>query len=88
VKFLRRLVTLPIRFYQRFISPWTPAMCRFQPTCSQYGVEAIHHHGVFKGGALALWRILRCHPFSKGGWDPVPGAVDEGCEDEGTRGEN
>ena len=70
---LRRLVTWPIRVYQRWISPWTPAMCRFRPTCSQYAVEAVHHHGVLKGLALGTWRLLRCNPFTKGGWDPVPG---------------
>lgn len=46
--------------------------CRFNPTCSQYAIEAIEVHGIFKGCLLAIWRILRCNPFSKGGWDPVP----------------
>lgn len=73
MKLLRLLAVAPIRFYQRWISPWTPAMCRFRPTCSQYAVEAVSHHGLFKGGFLALWRILRCNPLCKGGWDPVPG---------------
>ena len=49
-----------------------PPSCRFQPTCSQYAIEAIQKHGALKGGALAFWRILRCNPFSKGGYDPVP----------------
>lgn len=61
-----------IRFYQRFISPLFPPTCRYQPTCSQYGVEAIQYHGAIKGGWLTLKRILRCHPFHKGGFDPVP----------------
>jgi putative membrane protein insertion efficiency factor len=74
VKFLRRLATLPIRFYRRFLSPWKPPMCRFSPTCSQYAVEAIERHGILRGGALATWRILRCHPFCEGGHDPVPPA--------------
>ena len=66
------LLTLPIRFYRRFITPWTPATCRFRPTCSAYAQEALEVHGALKGALLALWRILRCQPFSKPGWDPVP----------------
>ena len=66
------LLTLPIRFYRRFITPWTPATCRFRPTCSAYTQEALEVHGALKGTLLALWRILRCQPFSKPGWDPVP----------------
>lgn len=69
---LRRLATLPVRLYQRFLSPLKPAMCRFSPTCSQYAVEAVERHGILRGGAYAVWRILRCHPFCKGGYDPVP----------------
>ncbi len=69
---LRWLVVLPIRLYQGCISRWTPATCRFKPTCSQYAVEAIEGRGVIVGFFLATWRILRCHPFSEGGWDPVP----------------
>ncbi len=62
-----------IRFYQRNISPAFPARCRFRPTCSAYAVEAISKYGVWKGGCLALRRILRCHPFYKGDiFDPVP----------------
>lgn len=61
-----------IRFYQKCISPMMPPTCRFQPTCSQYGIEAIQHHGIVKGTWLTIKRILRCHPFSKGGFDPVP----------------
>ena len=71
---LRRSVTLPIRFYQRFISPLTPATCRFRPTCSGYAVEAIETRGVLVGTWLTLRRILRCHPFSQPGHDPVPPA--------------
>ena len=69
---MKKLFLALIRFYQRAISPYTPAACRFTPTCSQYAVEAIELHGAFKGGALALRRILRCHPFGKSGYDPVP----------------
>jgi putative membrane protein insertion efficiency factor len=68
----RRIATLPIRCYQRFVSPFTPAICRFSPTCSQYAVEAIERRGLVVGALLALWRLLRCHPFCKGGYDPVP----------------
>lgn len=69
---MKRVLVAIIRFYQRHISPMLPPSCRFQPTCSQYAVEAIQKHGVLKGGALAFWRILRCNPFCKGGYDPVP----------------
>jgi putative membrane protein insertion efficiency factor len=72
LKILRRIATLPVRFYRRFLSPLKPPMCRFSPTCSQYAVEAIERHGIFRGGAYAAWRILRCHPFCEGGFDPVP----------------
>lgn len=61
-----------IRFYQRHISPGLPAGCRFQPTCSHYGHEAIERHGVAKGTVLTFWRLVRCNPFNKGGLDPVP----------------
>jgi uncharacterized protein len=61
-----------IRFYQKFISPLSPPSCRFYPTCSQYGLEAIHRFGAIKGGYLAIRRILKCHPFHSGGIDPVP----------------
>lgn len=61
-----------IRFYQRFISPLKPASCRFYPTCSAYAVEALQKYGPLEGSYLALKRILKCHPFHKGGYDPVP----------------
>ncbi len=60
-----------IRLYQVVISPLFPPTCRFIPTCSQYAVQAIEQYGVFRGGFFALRRILRCHPFCKGGYDPV-----------------
>ncbi len=74
---MRRLLCALIRGYQRFISRWLHAMvpgsgCRFYPTCSQYAIEAIQIHGVIRGGGLAAWRILRCHPWGGGGEDPVP----------------
>lgn len=60
-----------IHFYQRQISPYKGFRCPYIPSCSQYGVEAIEKYGPLKGGLLALWRILRCNPLSKGGYDPV-----------------
>ena len=61
-----------IRFYQKYISPMKGTKCPYVPTCSQYGLEAIQRHGALKGSLLAVWRILRCNPLSKGGYDPVP----------------
>ena len=71
-RFLSWLLILPIRFYQRFISPLFPPVCRFTPTCSAYAVEALKKHGPIKGLALAIWRILRCNPWGGSGYDPVP----------------
>ena len=61
-----------IRLYKRFLSPLLPTSCRFTPSCSRYTVEAIQRHGAFRGTLLGVWRILRCNPFGKGGYDPVP----------------
>ena len=61
-----------IRFYQRWISAALPGACRYQPTCSRYGYEAIERHGLIKGFRLTIWRLARCHPFTRGGYDPVP----------------
>ena len=72
MRLLRRLAVVPIRFYQRFLSPLFPPTCRFQPSCSEYGLQAILAHGVVKGTLLTIWRILRCQPLCKGGEDPVP----------------
>jgi len=58
--------------YRRWISPALPPACRFVPTCSEFGYEAIAKYGIIKGSALAVWRILRCNPFGRGGLDPVP----------------
>ena len=69
--FSKLFITL-IRFYQICISPFLPATCRFVPTCSVYGLEAIKKYGPFKGGWLALKRILSCHPWGKSGYDTVP----------------
>jgi hypothetical protein len=61
-----------IRLYQVALSPLLPPTCRFYPSCSRYGFEAIRKYGLFKGTAMAIWRILRCNPFNPGGYDPVP----------------
>lgn len=61
-----------IRFYRLFISPFKSPCCRFIPTCSEYALEAIQKYGAIKGSWLAVKRILKCHPFHKGGYDPVP----------------
>jgi putative membrane protein insertion efficiency factor len=61
-----------IKFYQRNISPMGPPRCRYIPTCSAYALEALEKYGFLKGSRLAVWRLLRCNPFSKGGYDPVP----------------
>jgi len=66
-----------IRGYRNFISPLFPPSCRFQPTCSQYALEAVERFGPLKGSWLATSRILRCHPFHRGGYDPVPPAKKE-----------
>ena len=69
---LARSLIAAIRFYQKGISPLKPPVCRFAPTCSQYGAEAIERYGAARGSWLLLRRLARCHPFCRGGWDPVP----------------
>jgi len=69
---LRYAFTLPLRFYRRFISPYTPRTCRFTPSCSEYAVQAVMERGVIIGTALAVRRVLRCNPFGSFGYDPVP----------------
>lgn len=67
------VVLAPVRLYRRYLSPLKPTpSCRFHPTCSEYAIQAVETHGVLKGVALATWRVLRCHPFNPGGYDPVP----------------
>ena len=66
-----------IGFYQRAISPHLPKCCRFTPTCSQYALEAYRTHGFWRGSTLTIWRLLRCQPFCRGGYDPVPPAKTE-----------
>jgi putative membrane protein insertion efficiency factor len=68
---LRWVYLLPVRFYQVTLSRWLGGHCRFQPTCSQYFIEAVTRKGIVCGTARGLWRICRCNPWSKGGWDPV-----------------
>lgn len=73
---LKKILIFPIvvliRFYQVCISPFTPASCRFTPTCSHYTLEALKKHGLFKGGWLSIKRIASCHPWGKSGYDPIP----------------
>ena len=72
---MKKLLLALIRWYRRDISPCRPPCCRFIPTCSAYALEAVEVHGAVKGGALALWRVLRCHPFHRDKdfiYDPVP----------------
>ena len=73
---LKTIIAYPfillVRFYQTAISPFTPATCRYSPTCSSYTIEALQKHGLFYGGWLALKRILSCHPWGGSGYDPVP----------------
>ncbi|MEH7452634.1 membrane protein insertion efficiency factor YidD [Gottfriedia acidiceleris] len=66
-----------IRFYQKWISPATPPSCRFYPTCSSYGLEALQTHGALKGTYLTTKRILKCHPLHPGGYDPVPDKINK-----------
>ncbi|RRD79989.1 membrane protein insertion efficiency factor YidD [Alloprevotella sp. OH1205_COT-284] len=72
LQWLSRLLIFPIRLYQLFLSPLLPPSCRFQPTCSQYAIEALRKHGPFRGLYLAIRRLLRCHPWGGHGHDPVP----------------
>lgn len=65
-----RLLIALARGYQMTLSRWLGGQCRFQPTCSQYFIEAVRRYGAWRGGGKGLWRLVRCHPFSKGGYDP------------------
>ena len=69
---MTRLLVALIDLYKRRLSPLLPPACRFQPSCSNYALEALHRHGALAGSWLALRRLLRCHPFAPGGYDPVP----------------
>ena len=70
-RFLTGLLLAPIRLYQRFVSPALPRRCKYYPTCSAYAVEAVREFGLVRGAILAGWRLLRCNPLSRGGYDPV-----------------
>ena len=69
---MKQVALVVIRFYQKAVSPWLRPACRYYPTCSAYAIEAIEKYGFFRGVLLAVKRILRCHPFHAGGYDPVP----------------
>ena len=69
---MKQILIVLIKFYRKYLSPLKTTRCPYTPTCSEYGLEAIEKYGAFKGGLLALWRILRYNPFSHGGYDPVP----------------
>ena len=68
---LRELLLAPLHLYRRVISPAIAPRCRYHPTCSQYALEAVRSHGLIRGGVLAVWRVMRCNPWSQGGVDPV-----------------
>ncbi|MFC5044468.1 membrane protein insertion efficiency factor YidD [Aquimarina hainanensis] len=78
---MKKIAALPfivlVRGYQKFISPLTPATCRYHPTCSQYTIEALQKHGVFRGSWLSVKRIFSCHPWGGSGYDPVPEPKDD-----------
>ncbi|MBE5886307.1 MAG: membrane protein insertion efficiency factor YidD [Lachnospiraceae bacterium] len=69
---MKKILIAMIKFYRKYLSPLKSTCCPYTPTCSQYGLEAIEKYGAIKGSLLTAWRILRCNPFSKGGYDPVP----------------
>lgn len=69
---MKKIIIGLIRFYQKYLSPLKSTKCPYYPCCSQYGLEAVKEHGAFKGSVMAFYRILRCNPLSKGGYDPVP----------------
>ena len=70
--FFKLLFINGIKIYQRFLSPFFPSSCKFSPSCSKYGIEAINKYGVLKGSVFTIKRILKCNPWSKGGYDPIP----------------
>jgi len=69
---MKHILVFLITLYQKLLSPWLPPSCRYTPTCSQYAKEALLRHGPLRGSLLALKRLIRCHPFHAGGYDPVP----------------
>ena len=83
---MKTLCILLIKFYRKFISPIKPPCCRFTPTCSAYAIEAFQKRGFFVGFILMVWRLLRCNPFCKGGYDPVPEKGFRNPKNAGTQG--
>jgi len=75
---MKRLLVGMIRFYKKYISSGLPPSCKYHPTCSQYAIDALERFGAVRGTILAAWRILRCNPFSRGGFDPIPEHFCEG----------
>ncbi len=69
---MKKFLIWLIQVYRKYISPMKTTKCPYTPTCSEYGMQAIEKHGALKGSMLAAWRVMRCNPFSKGGYDPVP----------------
>lgn len=69
---MKKIIIFSVKIYQKYISPMKSTKCPYYPSCSQYGLEAVQKYGALKGGLMAVWRIIRCNPFSKGGYDPVP----------------
>ncbi len=72
MKITEHLAGWTLRQYKRWVSPLLPPACRYVPSCSEYAAEAVARHGVLRGGAMAAWRLIRCNPFVRGGYDPVP----------------
>jgi len=68
---MRNIFVLLIKGYKKVISPLLPPSCRFYPTCSEYSIQALEKYGIVRGGAKSIWRIIRCNPFNKGGYDPI-----------------
>jgi len=71
---MKQVAAFCLRLYKGVVSPFLPVACRYVPTCSEYTAEAVARHGLLRGSALGLWRIMRCNPFTRGGYDPVPGS--------------
>ena len=72
IRLFKTLLLTLLRGYKAMLSPFLPPACRYVPTCSDYAAEAIERHGALRGSVMAMWRLLRCHPFVRGGYDPVP----------------
>jgi putative membrane protein insertion efficiency factor len=75
---MKQVAAFCLRLYKVVVSPFLPVACRYVPTCSEYTAEAVARHGLLRGSVLGLWRILRCNPFARGGYDPVPGCKTAG----------